>query len=169
VQANSIRPGHTKRRWPTCLRMVKPASDGEAPGESSRRALRGERRWRARTDQPSRDATEGVSADPVGRRWGITWGRAAEVDAALRIRKPRGGAWHPRKTRIVHIPQGFEFLGYKIKRGQRKLHLPASKLRSGVDSGRRYAYPREKSFQGPGGAGDEAEDAFGHRSADRGA
>ena len=25
---------------------------------------------------------------------------------------------HPQKTRIVHVRQGFEFLGYKIKRGQ---------------------------------------------------
>jgi len=42
---------------------------------------------------------------------------------------------------------GFEFLGYKIKRGQRKLHLPESKIRSQVRQGALYAYPKEKSIR----------------------
>jgi RNA-directed DNA polymerase len=83
--------------------------------------------------------------------WVITCRTAAEaraaVDAALRILKQLGVELHPQKTRIVHVQQGFEFLGYKIKRGQRKLHLPASKIRSGADSGTLYAYPREKSIR----------------------
>jgi len=83
--------------------------------------------------------------------WVITCRTAAEaraaVDAALRILKQLGVELHPQKTRIVHIQQGFEFLGYKIKRGQRKLHLPASKIRSGAASGTLYAYPREKSIR----------------------
>jgi hypothetical protein len=53
---------------------------------------------------------------------------------------------HPQKTRIVHVREGFEFLGYKIKRGQRKLHLPASKIRSQARQGALYAYPKEKSI-----------------------
>lgn len=83
--------------------------------------------------------------------WVITCRTAAEaraaVDAALRILKQLGVELHPQKTRIVHVQQGFEFLGYKIKRGERKLHLPASKIRSGADSGALYAYPREKSIR----------------------
>ncbi len=83
--------------------------------------------------------------------WVITCRTAAEaraaVDAALRILKQLGVELHPQKTRIVHVQQGFEFLGYKIKRGQRKLDLPASKIRSGVESGTLYAYPREKSIR----------------------
>jgi len=83
--------------------------------------------------------------------WVITCRTAAEaraaVDAALRILKQLGVELHPQKTRIVHVQQGFEFLGYKIKRGQRKLRLPASKIRSGAASGTLYAYPREKSVR----------------------
>ena len=54
---------------------------------------------------------------------------------------------HPRKTRIVHVRRGFEFLGYKIKRGQRQLQLPPGKIRSGAQSGALYAFPREKSIR----------------------
>ncbi len=42
----------------------------------------------------------------------------AAVAAALRILNELGVELHPQKTRIVHVRQGFEFLGYKIKRGQ---------------------------------------------------
>ena len=51
------------------------------------------------------------------------------------------------KTRIVHVQVGFEFLGYKIKRGTRPLRLAPSKIRSGVRPGDLYAYPRQKSIQ----------------------
>jgi hypothetical protein len=48
----------------------------------------------------------------------------------------------------LHIPEdsGFEFLGDKIKRGQKMLHLPASKIRSQARQGALYAYPKEKSI-----------------------
>src|SRR5882672_4651827 len=82
--------------------------------------------------------------------WVITCKSAAEaraaVDAAGRILKQLGVELHPQKTRIVHVHEGFEFLGYKIKRGQRKLHLPASKIRSQARQGALYAYPKEKSI-----------------------
>jgi len=68
--------------------------------------------------------------------WLISCKSAAEARAAVEAQK----------TRIVHIQQGFEFLGYKIKRGQRKLYLPESKIRSGIRAGALYAYPREKSI-----------------------
>jgi hypothetical protein len=81
--------------------------------------------------------------------WVITCKSVAEaraaVAAALRILKQLGVVLHPQKTRIVHVQQGFEFLGYKIKRGK-ALRLPTSKIRSQARSGALYAYPREKSI-----------------------
>ena len=83
--------------------------------------------------------------------WVVTCESAAEaraaIAAALRILNELGVQLHPQKTRIVHVQQGFEFLGYKIKRGQRQLRLPPGKIRSGAQSGALYAYPREKSIR----------------------
>lgn len=82
--------------------------------------------------------------------WVVTCASAAEaraaIAAALRILNELGVQLHPQKTRIVHVRQGFEFLGYKIKRGK-QLRLPASKVRSRAQSGALYAYPREKSIR----------------------
>src|SRR2546425_5153427 len=83
--------------------------------------------------------------------WVVTCKSAAEarsaVDAARRILKQLGVELHPQKTRIVHVRYGFEFLGYKIKRGERRLYLPESKIRSQVRHGALYAYPKEKSIR----------------------
>ena len=83
--------------------------------------------------------------------WVVTCKSAAEaraaVDAARRILKQLGVEVHPPKTRIVHVRDGFEFLGYKIKRGSRKLNLPASQIRSQARPGALYAYPKEKSIR----------------------
>src|SRR5262249_30851917 len=83
--------------------------------------------------------------------WVVTCKSAAEaraaVDAARRILKQLGVELHPQKTRIVHVQNGFEFLGYKIKRGQKKLDLPASKIRSQARQGTLYAYPKGKSIR----------------------
>ncbi|AXF05833.1 MULTISPECIES: group II intron reverse transcriptase/maturase [Paraburkholderia] len=70
----------------------------------------------------------------------------AAIAAATKILSALGVQLHPQKTRIVHVRFGFEFLGYKIKRG-RQLSLPTAKIRSGARSGALYAYPREKSVQ----------------------
>ena len=82
--------------------------------------------------------------------WVIPCQSAAEARAAIKaaskILKELGVELHPQKTRIVHIAQGFEFLGYKIKRGK-QLRLPAAKIRSGARSGALYAYPKEKSIR----------------------
>ena len=82
--------------------------------------------------------------------WVVTCKSAAEaraaIDAAGRILKQLGVELHPQKTRIVHVRYGFEFLGYKIKRGK-GLYLPANKIRSQARSGGLYAYPREKSIR----------------------
>ena len=83
--------------------------------------------------------------------WVIPCKSAAEaraaVEAARRILKQLGVELHPQKTRIVHVRYGFEFLGYKIKRGKRKLHLPGSKIRSQARQGALYAYPKERSIR----------------------
>jgi group II intron reverse transcriptase/maturase len=46
---------------------------------------------------------------------------------------------HPDKTRIVHITQGFEFLGYKIRRGKGLRYKP---IGEGL-----YAFPTDRSIQ----------------------
>lgn len=83
--------------------------------------------------------------------WVVTCRSAAAARAALataiRILAALGVQLNPQKTRIVHVRDGFEFLGFKIKRGSRGLRLPASKIRSGTRSGDLYAYPRMKSIR----------------------
>ena len=82
--------------------------------------------------------------------WVITCKSEAEaraaIAAALRILKELGVELHPQKTRIVHVQHGFEFLGYKVKRGK-QLRLSESKIRSTAKSGALYAFPREKSIR----------------------
>src|SRR5476651_1175679 len=67
--------------------------------------------------------------------WVIICKTAAEARAAVgvarKILEQLGVQLHPRKTRIVHVRQGFEFLGYKVKRGK-QLQLPPGKIRSGA-------------------------------------
>src|SRR5947207_4312574 len=83
--------------------------------------------------------------------WVVTCRSAAEaraaMDAARRILKQLGVELHPQKTRIVHVRYGFEFLGYKIKCGWRKLYLPGNKIRSQARQDALYAYPKEKSIR----------------------
>jgi len=83
--------------------------------------------------------------------WLVTCGSRREAEAALaaarRILEKLGVTLHLDKTRIVHVRQGFEFLGYKIKRGNRPLRLSATQIRSGVRQGSLYAFPRAKSVR----------------------
>ena len=67
--------------------------------------------------------------------------------AAKRILERLGVTLHAGKTRIVHVRHGFEFLGYKIKRGSRPLRLSADKIKNGVRGGALYAFPRDKSLR----------------------
>ena len=69
----------------------------------------------------------------------------AAIAVALRTLKELGMELHPQKTRVVHVRHGFEFLGYKIKRGKR-LKLSSDEIRSTARSGALYAFPREKSI-----------------------
>ena len=71
----------------------------------------------------------------------------AALEEARRILAKLGVTLNTRKTRIVRVRHGFEFLGYKIKQGKRSLRLQASKITSGVRGGTRYAVPRVKSIR----------------------
>ena len=88
---------------------------------------------------------------PRATRRVVTCHTRAEAQRALAeataLLKTLGVTLNADKTRIVHVQDGFEFLGYKIKRGTRPLRLPPSKIRSGVRAGALYAYPRQKSLQ----------------------
>src|SRR6266478_23829 len=83
--------------------------------------------------------------------WVITCKSATEarvaLEAAGRVLKELGVELNPKKTRIVHVRHGFEFLGYKIKRGGRPMRLPMSKIRTRARPGALYAFPREKSIR----------------------
>ena len=78
--------------------------------------------------------------------WVVTCRTRAEaraaLDAATRILGKLGVTLQAEKTRIVHIRYGFEFLGYKIKRGSRPLRLAPEEIRAGARPGALYAYPR---------------------------
>lgn len=82
--------------------------------------------------------------------WLITCKSQQEAENALKaarqILEKLGVSLHEQKTGIIHVKQGFEFLGYKIKRGSRPLRLKSSKIKSGVQQGDFYAYPRNKSL-----------------------
>ena len=84
--------------------------------------------------------------------WVITCSSAAQARVALetasRVLKALGVQLNLRKTRIVHVRRGFEFLGHKIKRGSRPMRLPDDKIKSGIKAGALYARPTEKSIRG---------------------
>jgi group II intron reverse transcriptase/maturase len=69
---------------------------------------------------------------------------AALATARAFLHERLGVSLHPEKTRIVHITNGFEFLGYKIKRGK-GLKLPAHKRTARTNPLGLYAVPRQKS------------------------
>ncbi len=62
------------------------------------------------------------------------------------LKEELGVELHANKTRIVHISQGFEFLGYKVKRGQGH-RLSANRRRVKGNPYNLYAIPREKTLQ----------------------
>lgn len=73
----------------------------------------------------------------------------AEAQRALAIakrvlREELGVTLPPQKTRRVHISQGVEFLGYKVKQGT-GFRLPAHRRRGRSNPRNLYAVPREKS------------------------
>ena len=72
--------------------------------------------------------------------------RRALETAERFLREELGVQLHPQKTRIVHVSQGFEFLGYKVKRGK-GFRLSESKRRGRSSPQNLYVVPREKSVK----------------------
>jgi RNA-directed DNA polymerase len=62
------------------------------------------------------------------------------------LREELGVTLHPQKTRRVHISQGVEFLGYKVKQGT-GFRLPAHRRRGRSNPRNLYAVPRQKSVK----------------------
>jgi RNA-directed DNA polymerase len=81
--------------------------------------------------------------------WVVTCASETEAVEAIadaqRILTQLGVQLHSRKTRIVHINRGFDFLGYTIKRGRPRAAL-RRKLGRNAPAGTVYAYPSEKSI-----------------------
>ena len=74
-----------------------------------------------------------------------------EAEAALAfaqtfLKEKLGVDLHPGKTRIVPVRQGFEFLGYKVKRGK-GFRFSATKRTAPTNRQDLYAVPRTKSVQ----------------------
>src|SRR5271157_3267117 len=82
--------------------------------------------------------------------WVLTCKSAAEARAALgaatRILEQLGVQLNPQKTRIVHVRQGFDFLGYRIVRTSGKRKLPGSMIRRWSPTGL-IVHPTRKSIR----------------------
>lgn len=81
--------------------------------------------------------------------WVVTCRTRAEAEQALetatKILQKLGVTLNAKKTRIVNIKQGFEFLGFKIKQGKGVLRLPASKIKAKLNKHNLCAFPKDKS------------------------
>jgi hypothetical protein len=81
--------------------------------------------------------------------WVVTCRTRAEAEHALaragRILETLGVTLNREKTRIVHIAQGFEFLGFKIGRGKGRFKLIRDRIKSKLNRQNLYAIPTQKS------------------------
>ncbi|MCJ7789864.1 MAG: reverse transcriptase domain-containing protein, partial [Candidatus Atribacteria bacterium] len=68
------------------------------------------------------------------------------LEEAIEVLKSLGLTIHPEKTKITHINKGFEFLGYKLKRGK-GLKLAKNKIKKRMNSSNIYAFPKEESIK----------------------
>ena len=68
------------------------------------------------------------------------------LEEAREVLKSLGLTIHPEKTKITHINKGFEFLGYKLKRGK-GLKLAKNKIKKRMNSSNIYAFPKEESIK----------------------
>jgi group II intron reverse transcriptase/maturase len=82
--------------------------------------------------------------------WVVLCETRSEAERALKdakeILETLGLTLHPEKTRITHIDWGFEFLGYKLKRGK-GLKLPKHKIKKKMNKQDIYAIPTDKSVK----------------------
>ena len=145
------------KRWNAKLPMPFSA---RAPVSSRRQYRRARRRVRLPTAEERSQqnqtpvgireiAISGVAHDAVD-DWVITCKSVAEARAALaaatRILERLGVRLNPQKTRIVHIQQGFDFLGYRMVRTSGKSKLSRSMIQRWNPKGL-IAYPTRKSIR----------------------
>lgn len=82
--------------------------------------------------------------------WVVTCRTRSEAIQALqtatKILERLGVTLNEKKTRIVHVKQGFEFLGFKIKQGKGEFRLSPSKIKSKLKKSNLYAIPTNKSI-----------------------
>lgn len=80
--------------------------------------------------------------------WLVVCRTKSEAEQALKSAKEilngLGLELHSGKTRITHISNGFEFLGYKVKQGKGR-KLPKNKLKTTGNPLNLYAIPKEES------------------------
>jgi RNA-directed DNA polymerase len=81
--------------------------------------------------------------------WVVTCRTRAEARSVLaraeKILENLGVTLNRAKTRIVHIAQSFEFLGYKIQRGKGQFKLTRDRIKSTLNRQNLYAIPTQKS------------------------
>ena len=81
--------------------------------------------------------------------WVVTCRTRAEAKTPWseqqRILEKLGVTLNREKTRIVHIAQGFEFLGFKIQRGKGQFKLTRDRIKSTLNRRNLYAIPTQKS------------------------
>jgi RNA-directed DNA polymerase len=82
--------------------------------------------------------------------WVVTCGTRVEATTALaratKILEKLGVTLTRDKTRIVHIAQDFEFLGFKIGRGKGRFWLKRNQISSKLNRQNLYAVPTQKSL-----------------------
>ena len=83
--------------------------------------------------------------------WIITCRSRAEADHALstarKILEKLGVTLNMKKTRIVNVRYGFEFLGFRIGKGKGNFRLPKSKIKSKRNEKGLYAIPTKKAVE----------------------
>ena len=81
--------------------------------------------------------------------WVVTCRTRAEAEQVLaraaKILEQLGVTLNREKTRVVHVAHGFEFLGFKIKRGKRQFKLSHDRIKSKLTRQGLYAIPTQKS------------------------
>jgi RNA-directed DNA polymerase len=81
--------------------------------------------------------------------WVVTCRTRSEAENVLaraaKILEQLGVTLNQAKTRIVHIAQGFEFLGFKVQRGKGRFNLTRDRIKSKLNQQNLYAIPAQKS------------------------
>jgi RNA-directed DNA polymerase len=82
--------------------------------------------------------------------WVVTCRTRVEAERALaratKILDQLGVTLNREKTRIVHVANGFEFLGFKIQRGRNRFKLSRDRIKTKLNRQGLYAIPTQKSL-----------------------